>query len=243
MSVSPSRFLANRLKLGNVVCFTGAGLSTASGLPDFRSANTGLWGKYDPMRLASVQAMENHYSEFKSFYQHRIESLLTAAPNQAHFLIAEWEQKGFVSGVITQNVDGFHKTAGSQTLATLHGSLTAIRCSACSLEASVHDFMGNRECRCGGRLRPGVVLFGEGLPVDATELAEKLTEAARTFVVLGSSLLVSPACFYPQIAHDRGASLVIVNREPTPLDSLANLVVRDPIVDYLEAVQKELTAG
>jgi NAD-dependent deacetylase len=240
-ALGPSAFLASRLSLGGVVFFTGAGLSTASGLPDFRSAERGLWGKVDPMRLATVNAMRSNYDEFRTFYQSRIDTLRTAAPNRAHYLIAEWEQKKFVSGVITQNTDGFHQKASIVTISALHGNLALIRCADCSEEAAVDDFMDNRTCRCGGHLRPSVVLFGEDLPRDALQLARRLIEECKTCVVLGSSLTVTPANQFPIIAHSLRKTLVIVNQESTEFDSLAQLIVRDPIVDYLEDVEKELT--
>jgi NAD-dependent deacetylase len=240
--VSPARFLATRLQQGSTVFFTGAGMSTASGLPDFRSAGDGLWGTIDPMRCASVDALRSNYSEFLSFSKAMIADVARSAPNRGHFLIAEWEQRGFVNGVITQNVDGFHRAAGSRTMACIHGELSTVYCITCGARSSVEDFTCDAKCPCGGLLRPSVVLFGEDLPEGQTALATRLIEGAATFVVLGSSLTVKPACWYPRRAHERGAVLVIVNRERTPLDSIADIVVRDPIVDYLDAVQKALAA-
>jgi NAD-dependent deacetylase len=238
-SVSPAAFLASRLKEGGTVFFTGAGMSTASGLPDFRSPGQGVWSKIDPMRCASVYALESNYNEFHSFNKAMIAEVARCSPNRGHFLISDWEQRGFVNGVITQNVDGFHRIAGSHTIASIHGELSSVYCMKCGGESSVENFM-NGNCSCGGFLRPSVVLFGEDLPESETDLANRLIEEARTFVVLGSSLTVKPACWYPRRAHERGAALVIVNRERTALDSIADVVVRDPIVDYLEAVEKSL---
>jgi NAD-dependent deacetylase len=242
-TLSPARYLATRLKEGNVVFFTGAGMSTASGLPDFRSTGQGLWDTIDPMRCASIDSLESHYSEFHSFTTSMISEVARCSPNRGHFLIAEWEREGFVSGVITQNVDGFHRLAGSQTVASVHGDFSTISCATCGRESGVDHFTNGGRCECGGPLRPSVVLFGEDLPESETALAARLIDGAATFVVLGSSLTVKPACWYPRRARERGAALIIVNREKTPLDLIADVVVRDTIVDYLEAVQRVLAGS
>jgi NAD-dependent deacetylase len=239
--VSPSLYLARRLQQGDTVFFTGAGMSTASGLPDFRSPGQGLWGTIDPIRCASLDSIRSHYSEFLSFNKSMIAEVWRSSPNRGHHLIAEWENRGFVTGVITQNVDGFHRAAGSRTVACIHGDLSKAHCMSCGSDRSVADFMNDAKCPCGGLLRPSVVLFGEDLAASETDLAARLIDGATTFVVLGSSLTVKPACWYPRRAHERGAKLVIVNRERTPLDSIADMVVRDPLGDYLEAVQKVIS--
>lgn len=237
--LAATRFLTDRLKLGDVVVFTGAGMSTASGLADFRSADKGLWGKWDPMEVATVGCLNENYGQFRDFYQMRLRAIEAVQPNKGHFVLADWEKKGKVTGLITQNVDGLHFAAGSQKVATLHGNLTSIICQDCHHKWEVSDFMNNRACDCGGKLRPDVVLFGERLPPGNLATAEEWSATCKTFVVLGSSLVVSPANMLPALAKKNGAALVIVNAEPTGLDNIADVVVHDSINEYLEGVDEE----
>ncbi|QRG69497.1 NAD-dependent deacylase [Brevibacillus choshinensis] len=222
------------------VVFSGAGMSTESGLPDFRS-QTGLWSGQDPTKLASTQAMYHNRRSFVDFYRMRIEGLLACQPHAGHEVLAAWETRGWIRGMITQNVDGFHQRAGSQSVAELHGTLTTVRCLRCGREYPSARYLPEEGtiCECGGFLRPSVVLFGESLPYAALELAEEWTRDADLFIVLGSSLLVSPANLFPQRAKEQGAKLVIINRDPTPLDRYADLVISDkPIGAVLRQTEK-----
>jgi NAD-dependent deacetylase len=237
---SPASILAKRLIDRKVVVFTGAGMSTASGIPDFRSASQGLWTQFDPMTLATPTAMRHNYSDFQAFYTMRLQAIAEAAPNVGHTLIAEWERSGFVSGVITQNVDGFHTQAGSGRVAELHGRLNRIRCADCSQQYSVPQFLNKELCSCGGPLRPDIVLFGESLPTDQLTLTEEMIGECQTFLTMGSSLRVTPAANFPIRAASAGAFLIIVNNEPTCVDRAADLVVHEPICDFLTAVESEL---
>lgn len=230
-----AKWLAEHIKEGNVVIFSGAGMSTESGLKDFRSRD-GLWAKYDPTELASVGALERNYDAFLEFYKARLYVPEEVKPNSGHLKIAEWEQKGYVTGVITQNVDRLHQKAGSKKVAELHGSLEPIRCHSCGKICKTEDFLAGKRCECGGRLRPGVVLFGEMLPESQLELADEWTNECKTFIVLGSSLTVSPANYFPRQAKAHGAALAIVNRDETPLDGMADLVVHEEIGAFLESV-------
>ncbi len=226
------------------VVFTGAGMSTESGLPDFRS-QTGMWQGQDPTRLASTEAMYHNREDFLRFYRMRIESLQSCEPHRGHTLLASWEKRGVVRGIITQNVDGFHQRAGSQKVAQLHGTLASVRCLRCVREYASSRYLEETgaNCECGGFLRPSVVLFGEGLPPFDFERAEEWTEEADLFIVLGSSLLVSPANLFPQRAKQRGARLVIVNRDTTPLDERADLLIQnEPIGSILQRTEKYLNA-
>ena len=208
------------------VIFTGAGMSTESNLPDFRSAASGLWNKFNPMELATIDAMRNNTKEFKEFYTMRIEALQDVQPHMGHTILAEWEEKGQIQSVITQNVDGFHQRAGSKKVAELHGTLRHCHCNDCGQIYDNEQFVNNdTKCKCGGMIRPSVVLFGENLPEEALDFAEVEARKAELFIVLGSSLQVSPANYFPSIAKRNGAKLVIVNMEPTPLDGIADLVI------------------
>ncbi|HSI67036.1 MAG TPA: NAD-dependent deacylase [Planococcus sp. (in: firmicutes)] len=210
----------------HTVVFTGAGMSTESGLPDFRSAKQGMWQQKDPSKVASIQALNDNAEEFIDFYRKRVLGLREFGPHKGHELLAKWEKNGFIQSIITQNVDGFHQLAGSENVAELHGTLQTFHCHSCGTSVSSEDFItGSCHCKCGGQLRPSVVLFGEMLPEEPFEKAYDAAARADLFIVLGSSLTVSPANQFPLIAKEHGATLVIVNQERTPLDSRADEVV------------------
>ncbi|MEG1602531.1 MAG: NAD-dependent deacylase [Cloacibacillus sp.] len=230
--------VAALVKEGGVVIFSGAGLSTESGLQDFRSKD-GIWAHADPARLASVGVLENHYDEFLGFYKARLYVPEEVRPNCGHEIIAQWEKEGYVEGVITQNIDRLHQKAGSVNVWELHGSMEPVHCHSCGRTADDAEFLAGKPCaHCGGRLRPSVVLFGEMLPQRALDAADELSDKCRTFIVLGSSLVVSPANYFPRQAKMHGASLVIINNEETPLDGIANVVAHESIGKFLTEVNK-----
>lgn len=238
MSEEMAKKVAALIRGGGVVIFSGAGLSTESGLQDFRSKD-GIWAHADPARLASVGVLENNYDEFLEFYKARLFVPDEVQPNVGHKLIAEWEKRGLVDGVVTQNVDRLHQKAGSVNVWELHGSLEPVYCHRCGKTGDRDAFLAGRPCEfCGGHLRPSVVLFGEMLPQKALAAADRLSGRCRTFIVLGSSLVVSPANYFPQQAKMNGANLVIINREPTPLDRMADVVVHEGIGAFLTEVEK-----
>ncbi|WP_139489036.1 NAD-dependent protein deacylase [Brevibacillus dissolubilis] len=221
--------LAAYLKQANhTVVFTGAGMSTESGIPDFRSAK-GIWKEKDPMQLASTYALMRNRDEFFAFYQKRIKGLISCQPHRGHKLLAEWERDGLIHSIITQNVDGFHQRAGSQHVIELHGTIARLHCIDCGQAYDLTKYIeeNGSVCTCGGFIRPNVVLFGESLPHDAVDQAELESSQADLFIVLGSSLQVSPANYFPIEAKRNGAKLVIVNMEPTDYDEYADLVIHD----------------
>lgn len=243
-------------KAKNVVVFTGAGMSTESGLPDFRSAQ-GLW-KVRPESLATIDALKRQPDEFYFFYQWRIAKLWQVGPNQGHHVLAALESTGNMA-VITQNVDGLHQRANSENVIELHGSLRTIRCLKCCMVYDSRKLLplnpdweenyrqGNYhfgdECRClkcGGLLRPDVVLFGENLPDHAWEKAVKYSRNADFYVVLGSSLVVSPANYLPQLALENGAKLLIINQESTPLDRSADWIINNGIGSVLSLIKDKI---
>lgn len=210
------------------IFFTGAGMSTESGLPDFRSKSRGLWEKFNPDELANINALYDNQEEFIEFYQYRLREINKYEPHRGHYILGEWEQSGLLKGIITQNVDGFHHDAGSENVMELHGSFRKLKCHHCSETFSRETFInGTGLCQCGGPIRPGIVLFGEMLPQQTFRKAEEETEKCDLFVVLGSSLSVSPANMFPMVAKENGAKLVIINREPTQLDYYADLTIQD----------------
>ncbi|NPV92857.1 MAG: NAD-dependent deacylase [Firmicutes bacterium] len=217
----------------STVVFTGAGMSTESGLPDFRSAQ-GLWRGHDPRRIASIDAFHSNKEDFYPFYRQRIKSMLEVQPNPGHHLLAKWERMGTVRGIITQNVDRLHRAAGSLQVVELHGNLHESRCSRCGAVHSSKLMLEQENCPlCEGYLRPAVVLFGETLDEGNLDSADALSRAADLFIVLGSSLEVSPANWYPRQAKLGGAKLIIINRDPTQLDHLADLVIHGSIGECL----------
>jgi NAD-dependent deacetylase len=226
---------------GPAVVFTGAGMSTESGLPDFRSAG-GLWRNRRFEELASRDSLAERYDEFVAFYRWRMQMLKEHEPHAGHRVLADWQRRGLVDALITQNVDGYHTAAGARDVLELHGTLRLVRCETCGTEATGDEFLtpSGEACACGGRRRPNVVLFGEMLPKEALSASVEASRRARLFIVLGSSLLVSPANLLPEMALDAGAPLVIVNRDPTPLGPRATLEIRSSIGDVLTAVDEIL---
>lgn len=224
------------------VIFTGAGMSTESGLPDFRTKDRGLWEKFNPDELANVNALVHNEKEFTEFYSYRLQELFKYEPHRGHYILAEWEKAGHIEGIITQNVDAFHFDAGSEQVMELHGSFHSFHCHTCqkSHEREAY-FKGETKCDCGGTVRPGIVLFGEQLPQHTFQQAEMLAHQADLFIVLGSSLTVSPANMFPLVAKESGAKLVIINREPTDFDIHANATIRDvSIKEALIAIDEQL---
>jgi NAD-dependent deacetylase len=225
----------------HTVVFTGAGMSTESGLPDFRSAAQGLWKDQDPMQLASVHALENNREECVEFYRARIAETLKHKPHRGHEILAGWEKQGLVQAIITQNVDGYHYQAGSSNVIELHGTRAKVFCMTCRREFPSGRYLdvGGAICDCGGFLHPSVVLFGEYLSAQNLQRADEEASKADLFIVLGSSLQVSPANQYPLLAKQNGAKLVIVNMEPTVMDHYADLVINNrKIGDILAEVEE-----
>lgn len=225
------------------VIFSGAGMSTESGLQDFRSADRGMWNNRNPAELANIEAIDSNREQFIRFYQWRIEEMGKHQPNDGHRIIAKWERRGLVRGIITQNVENYHELAGSTTMAKLHGDLGTMRCMNCSQSYPSNDYLppvARIYCECGGFIRPNIVLFGEMLPEKALTDADRLTASADLFIVLGSSLQVSPANHFPVQAKERGAKLVIVNHDPTPLDKYADMIVRCSIGEVLRWTDQQM---
>jgi NAD-dependent deacetylase len=212
------------------VALTGAGVSVPSGIPDFRTPETGLWAKVDPMEVAHIGVFERDPERFWSYYRPRFQSLADKEPNRAHGALAELEQRGLIEGVITQNIDRLHRAAGSENVIEVHGSIETSSCLDCreafGLE-SVEDLFDGRGVAicpaCGGAVKPDVVLFGELLPEDAMTRATELAEGADLMLCVGSSLAVHPVAGLPQLTLEAGGALAIVTKGETPYDSEAEL--------------------
>lgn len=229
---------------------TGAGVSTESGLPDFRSAPApgrpaGLWAGIDPVRVASASAFARDPAAFYRFYRQRLSHLAGAKPNAAHRAIAELEALGFAQLVITQNVDRLHQEAGTRNVVEVHGNLCEARCQRCEAVVPIAEMTRQLDVEdeprcagCGGRLRPNVVLFEEMLPAAAYGRAEAACRRCEALLVVGSSLEVYPVAGLPQLAKERGAKILIVNRDPTPCDRMADVLLRGQAGEVLPAIVK-----
>jgi NAD-dependent deacetylase len=207
------------------VVLTGAGISTESGIPDFRSSS-GIWAGVDPAEVASIEAFRRDPTRVWEFYGRRLGILDGVEPNAGHQALAELEDRGYVEAVVTQNVDGLHQAAGSRDVIELHGSLAWAVCPVCAAHESGHAVREMLEAApvpmcvaCGAVLKPGIVMFGELLPVAAIERATSLARSAGLVLVVGSSLEVWPAAGLPLEAR----AFAIVNRGPTALDDHALL--------------------
>jgi len=205
------------------VVLTGAGISTESGIPDFRSP-TGIWAQYDPIEYATIEAFRRDPVKVWEFYALRLDALAQAVPNAGHRALAELERHGLVHAVVTQNIDGLHQRAGSHEVIEVHGSIRTAECLACGEETALDRAMP-RCPRCGEVMKPGVVMFGELLPEGPIERAAELARAAGLLLVVGSTLEVYPVAALPEETLAAGGALAIVNRGPTPYDGRADLKV------------------
>ncbi len=230
----------------HAVVFTGAGLSTHSGLPDFRSHGTGLWEKYNPMEVASLGVFQSHPERFYDWVRPLIHGAWNAQPNPAHIALAQLESAGYIKALITQNIDNLHQKAGSQNVYEVHGSLRTVTCSHChetylsdqfqkQLEDTQNPGLLPRCPKCERVLKPDITLFGESLPYDTWQDAEEHCRQADVILVAGSSLEVWPAAALPELAVDHGAHLVINNLTPTFLDRRADVLLP---VDVAEALPR-----
>jgi len=223
-----------------VVFFTGAGVSAESGIPTFRGKN-GLWRRYNPEEVASIEGFMRNPKAFWEFAKELIVKV-RAKPNRAHYAIAELERMGKVKAVITQNIDMLHQKAGSRRVLELHGSLRYVDCLECGRtyvweDVEVMVERGEVRCKCGSPyLKPRIVFFGESLPEDV--LREAVEEAKRCdlMIVVGSSLQVYPAAGIPAIAKEYGAKLAIINVDPTEKDWMFDLVLRGRAGEILPRV-------
>ena len=226
------------------VVLTGAGASTESGIPDFRSAS-GIWKQYDPMVVASIDGFRRDPVRVWEFYGRRLDLLADAQPNLAHRALSELETRGLVQAVITQNVDRLHTAAGSRDVIEVHGSVGSADCLACGRhEPSVRELLPLPRCAdCGEVLKPGVVMFGELLPGAAIERATALAQGAGLLLVVGTSLEVWPVAGLPDETLAHGGALAIVNHDPTPYDGRARLVIHSVAGETLAACVRSMSSS
>jgi NAD-dependent deacetylase len=251
MERSAERIVARWLfEAQSAVAFTGAGASTESGILDFRSPG-GVWTKYRTVYfdefLASAEARHEYWRQKCEAHQ----AFAEAEPNAGHRALARWESLGRLLGVITQNIDGLHQRAGSRNVLELHGTALEISCLGCreryDAGPMVEQFLARQavpDCpACGSSLmKHATISFGQALAPDALQTAYAWAKRSRLFLAIGSSLVVEPAASLPRKAKEYGARLVIINRDPTPQDDLADLVIRRPIGETLTEIERELQA-
>jgi NAD-dependent deacetylase len=228
----------------HAVALTGAGVSTHSGIPDFRTPGSGMWEQVDQMEVASVFAFRRKPEAFFNWIRPMVRLLIEAQPNPAHLAVAQLEAAGILKAVITQNIDGLHQRAGSCHVLEVHGHLrecTCVRCYRVFLtEQFIETFLsegGTLHCpSCGNVLKPNVILYGEQLPALAMQAAQRETRQCDVMLIAGSSLEVAPVSELPRFAQHHGARLVLVNLQPTYLDEQADVTICGDVVNVLPQI-------
>ena len=233
---------------GKNIVFTGAGISTESGIPDYRSQG-GIWDKFRPVYfdefMSSKESREEYWRRWVDLYQ----GIVAARPNPAHMALAHLAKIGLLQAVITQNIDGLHQTSGlaDENIIELHGNTCRIRCMRCRRISPIDEVQQRLaagdmapECDCGGYLKPDTISFGQSMPVAEVEKAAALSQDCDFFLVVGSTLLVQPAATMPIYAKNQGAFLAIINLSDTPCDEMCDVRIRAKAGDVLSQILKEV---
>jgi NAD-dependent deacetylase len=235
----------------HAVSLTGAGLSTPSGIPDFRSTGTGLWSRDEPMEVASLSTFRTAPERFFEWFRPLASQIYNAQPNPAHLSLAELEKAGRIHSIMTQNIDMLHQKAGSQTVIEMHGTMQTLTCTQCyyqveaalQLDAFVETGKIPRCPKCCQILKPDVILFGEQLPQAAWFKAQREARQCDLMLVVGSSLEVLPVAGLPMQALDRGAHLIIVNNAQTYLNVRADVVIPEDVAVIIPAIVEKVLNG
>ncbi len=250
MAPQPADLARMLAEAEHVVVLTGAGISTESGIPDFRSTG-GLWGKFDPMEVASMSTFLHEPERFWGFHRPRIDMLAGADPNAAHKAVAQLQRRGVVKQLITQNIDRLHARAGSEDAIEVHGSLDSGCCIRCGHEVDIDELVAMADAAddgvprcppCGFQMKSGVILFGESLPAEAIDRAFEAAEEADAMLVVGSSLQVAPVSRLPGTVLRRGGMLAILTEGPTPYDDEAHVRLNGKAGKQLTEALAELEA-
>jgi NAD-dependent deacetylase len=245
-------FIAELLrKAQRAVVLTGAGLSTPSGIPDFRSEGTGLWSHDEPLEAASLNTFRTDPGKFYAWFRPLASQIFDAKPNQAHTALAQLEREGHIHSIVTQNIDLLHQKAGSINVIEMHGSLATFSCTQCFQQVQAVPYLKpfvekgeTPRCpSCNSVLKPNVILFGEQLPQKAWFDAQRACRACDLMMVAGSSLEVLPVAGLPMQALDSGAHLVILNNSSTYLDVRADSVLKGDVADMLPAIAEQVFYG
>ena len=235
----------------SAVVLTGAGLSTPSGIPDFRSEGTGLWSRDEPMDVASLFTFRTNPSKFYAWFRPLAAQIFSAEPNKAHLALAQLEKTGRLKAVITQNIDMLHQKAGAARVIEMHGTLQTLSCTQCFQQVDYHEFLpvyiekGDiPHCpSCNAVLKPDVILFGEQLPQKAWAEAQKACRDCDLIVVAGSSLEVLPVAGLPMQAIDRGAHLIIINQTTTYLSVRADINILENVAEVIPLIKDQVMYG
>lgn len=238
-------------KAKRAVALTGAGISTPSGIPDFRSEGTGLWSHDEPLEVASLSTFRAAPERFFEWFRPLASQIFYAKPNAAHLALAQLEDAGHVKTIITQNIDTLHQKAGSKCVVETHGTMRTLTCTACyhkfESELYLNPFIKDGTiptCAvCKGILKPDVILFGEQLPHNAWTQAQRAVRQCDLMLVAGSSLEVLPVAGLPMQALDRGAHLIIVNNTATYINVRADVVIMDDVASTLPEIAKRVLHG
>jgi NAD-dependent deacetylase len=233
---------------GNGVVLTGAGISTPSGIPDFRSPGSGLWSRFNPMEVASLSAFRYQPEKFLDWFHPLAEKIFFALPNPAHRALALLERAGYLHTIITQNIDGLHQRAGSDLVLEIHGTLATLSCIGCFqnfkaerfIPRYIHEKEPPRCPECGEILKPDVILFEEQLPQKTWLQAKQACKDCNILLVVGSSLEVTPVATLPLKALEGNAGLIIINESPTYLDSCADVLIQDDAADILPLISRRV---
>lgn len=245
-SIRQASHLIKKTKAG--VVFTGAGISTPSGIPDFRSEGSGLWTKYMPMEVVSLTAFRHNPDRFFSWLRPLASHMLSARPNPAHIAIAELQKEGYFETVITQNIDGLHQRAGSRNILEIHGTFNTLTCVGCYKQYDSTPYIDPYiekgqmpQCsQCGSILKPDVILYEEQLPINIWLQAEQASKQCDLMLVAGTSLEVIPSAKLPLYAVENKAFLIVVNNTETYIDVRADVVIRGDVADILPLIAQEI---
>jgi NAD-dependent deacetylase len=235
----------------HAVVLTGAGISTPSGIPDFRSEGTGLWSRDEPLEAASLVTFRTSPDRFFEWFRPLAGQIFNARPNPAHRALAELEHAGLVQAVVTQNIDGLHQKAGSRHVIETHGTVSTLSCTRCYHQVETRPFLQPLvedgiipSCpKCRSVLKPDVILFGEQLPHKAWLEAQRAIRKCDLMLVAGSSLEVLPVAGLPMQALDRGAHLVIINNTPTYLNVRADVTLLEDVAEIVPAIAEKTLHG
>ena len=248
MNIGVSQIAKKILQGGSNIIFTGAGISTESGIPDYRSQG-GIWDKFKPVYFDEFMSREDARVEYWQRWQELYQGLRQAIPNKGHQAIAELYQMGLVEFVVTQNIDGLHQASGipESAVIELHGNTLRIRCMSCrkiSPTQEVHDRLSRGErapvCDCGGFLKPDTISFGQAMPIDKVNRAIAMSQHSDLFIVVGSTLLVQPAAHMPIYAKQNDAFLAIINLSETPCDDMCDVLITEKAGIVLDRILEKI---
>ncbi len=233
------------------IALTGAGISTSSGIPDFRSPGVGLWEHADPMEVASIYVFRRNPERFYAWVRPMVAALLMAEPNPGHRALAELEAGGWLKAIITQNIDDLHQRAGACEVLELHGHLREATCISCYRIVPAGDLLDTflasgevpRCAACGGVMKPNVVFVGEQLPIKVVNATMEHVRRADLMLIAGSSLQVMPASQLPLLVHEHSGHLIVVNLSPTYIDDVAEVVIHADVAEVLPRVAQACAGG